>query len=114
MEWRASRYSDQAWTNRDRHQRAAGTGRREAAMKRETLENCKWEVAVHRPFSIVALLLLSLGLAGCTREIPPASVGIKFNANSGISERLMKPQVVWMGYGDHVIVYPTSIKNASY
>lgn len=47
-------------------------------------------------------------------QIPPASVGIKFNANSGISEQLLKPQVVYRGITDRVIIYPTSIKNATY
>jgi len=55
-----------------------------------------------------------LMLAGCTKEVPPASVGIKFNAASGISERLVKPQVVWVNPTERLIVYPTSIKNATY
>lgn len=60
------------------------------------------------------LLLLLLALSGCTREVPPASVGIKFNAGTGVSEKLVKPQVVWVGRWDRLIVYPTSIRNASY
>lgn len=54
------------------------------------------------------------GTFGCTRQVPPASVGIKFNASSGISERLVKPQVIWVGIRDQLIVYPTSIRNATY
>ena len=61
----------------------------------------------------IALLTLPL-LNGCTRQVPPASVGVQFNANSGISTKLVKPQVVWMGWREQLIVYPTSIKNATY
>jgi regulator of protease activity HflC (stomatin/prohibitin superfamily) len=61
-------------------------------------------------FLVVGALLL----AGCTREVPPASVGIKFNATSGLSERLVKPQVVWVSPTERLVVYPTSIKNATY
>lgn len=60
------------------------------------------------------ILVAALGLVGCTREVPPASVGIRFNATSGISERLVKPQVLWVGPRDQLIVYPTSIHNATY
>ncbi len=67
-----------------------------------------------RPLSAVAGLLVVLVLTGCTQEIPPASVGIKFNANSGLSEKLVKPQVVWLGRGERLVVYPTSIHNATY
>lgn len=61
------------------------------------------------------LLLATLPLlAGCTRQVPPASVGVQFNAGSGISRTLIKPQVVWMGFREQLIIYPTSIKNATY
>ncbi|MGK4456119.1 hypothetical protein, partial [Klebsiella pneumoniae] len=53
-------------------------------------------------------------VVGCTAQVPPASVGIKFNASSGIGEKLVKPQVLWLGPLDRLIVYPTSIKNATY
>jgi regulator of protease activity HflC (stomatin/prohibitin superfamily) len=59
------------------------------------------------PFSIIAL-------TGCMKQIPPASVGVKFNARSGLSEQLVKPQVVWLGFMEKLIVYPTSIRNATY
>lgn len=64
--------------------------------------------------SIAALSLMLFSLAGCATEVPPAHVGIKFNANSGISEKLEKPQVVWCLPGDRVLNYPTSIKNATF
>ena len=47
-------------------------------------------------------------------EIPPAQVGVKFNASSGLSEQLLKPQVVWVGYQQRLILYPTNIHNATY
>lgn len=64
----------------------------------------------------VALLFAPflLLLSGCATEVPPANVGIKFNANSGISEKLEKAQVVWCMPGDRVLNYPTSIKNATF
>ncbi|MFZ4506661.1 MAG: SPFH domain-containing protein [Fimbriimonas sp.] len=60
------------------------------------------------------LPLLALGLVGCVREVPPASVGIKYNAGSGVSETLLKPQVLWISPLDRIVVYPTSIRNATY
>ena len=62
--------------------------------------------------TLAALTLLTL--TGCMKQIPPASVGVKFNARTGISEHLMKPQVVWLGPMEKLIVYPTSIRNATY
>lgn len=67
-----------------------------------------------RGWRIAGGLLLLPTLFGCTQQVPPASVGVKFSANSGISTKLVKPQVVWMGYREQLIIYPTSIKNASY
>ena len=59
-----------------------------------------------------------LALTGCGvfhwEQIPPASAGIKFNMNSGVSQNILKPQVTYVGLRDKLIVYPTSIKNASY
>jgi regulator of protease activity HflC (stomatin/prohibitin superfamily) len=55
-----------------------------------------------------------LTLAGCGREIPPAQVGIKFSADSGLGEQLLKPQVVWVGWRQRLILYPTNIRNATY
>ena len=53
-------------------------------------------------------------LSGCSREIPPAQVGIKFNANSGLSEQILRPQVVWVGRRERLVLYPTNIRNATY
>lgn len=61
-----------------------------------------------------ALCLPALLLTGCTTEVPPAHVGIKFSADSGVSEKLITPQVVWRGMRDHVYTYPTSLKNATF
>src|SRR5205823_1901316 len=56
---------------------------------------------VKRPARLGAVCcLLIAGLGGCATEVPPAHVGIKFNANNGISEKLEKPQVVWCLPGD--------------
>ena len=72
-----------------------------------------WKTMFLRRLMVVALPLLVL-LNGCATEVPPANVGIKFNANTGISEKLEKPQVVWCFPGDRVLNYPTSIKNATF
>ncbi|MBS1718215.1 MAG: hypothetical protein JSS72_10845 [Armatimonadetes bacterium] len=60
-------------------------------------------------------LLFCLALmGGCMVQIPPASVGVKFDGSSGISEKLLTPQVVYRGWNQRIIVYPTSIRNATY
>lgn len=66
-----------------------------------------------KPLPLV-LIAIALLLTGCMKQIPPASVGVKFNARTGISEHLVKPQVVWLGFMEKLIVYPTSIRNATY
>ncbi|MEI8281025.1 MAG: SPFH domain-containing protein [Armatimonadota bacterium] len=63
---------------------------------------------------LFTLLISSILMTGCMKQIPPASVGVKFNARTGISEHLVKPQVVWLGFMEKLIVYPTSIRNATY
>jgi regulator of protease activity HflC (stomatin/prohibitin superfamily) len=63
---------------------------------------------------LATLSVSAILIGGCTRQIPPASVGIKFNANTGISTKLVKPQVLWVGPRDRLIIYPTSIQNASF
>lgn len=69
----------------------------------------------HHRFAFFAVLLVaSLTTTGCYKQIPPSSVGIKFSANSGISEKLIKPQLTFVGPLQRLIIYPTSIKNASY
>jgi regulator of protease activity HflC (stomatin/prohibitin superfamily) len=64
--------------------------------------------------SLILLCLSSVLLTGCMKQIPPASVGVKFNARTGLNEQLVKPQVVWLGFMEQLIVYPTSIRNATY
>lgn len=65
-------------------------------------------------------LLLGLGavavLGGCNpyKQIPPGSVGVVFDAYSGISKTVLKPGVVYQGINDRIVIYPTSIHNASY
>lgn len=63
---------------------------------------------------LVRLAPIALCLTGCMTQIPPSHVGIKFNGASGISERLLKPEMVTRGWNDQIVIYPTSIRNASY
>jgi hypothetical protein len=65
-------------------------------------------------FGLLVLLTLCFMATGCFRQVPPSSVGIKFNAARGISEQLVKPQVTFVGFSERLIIYPTSIKNATY
>lgn len=67
-----------------------------------------------RIFGALAALSVSVALTGCTTEVPPAHVGIKFSADTGVSEKLITPQVVWRGMRDQVYTYPTSLKNATF
>jgi regulator of protease activity HflC (stomatin/prohibitin superfamily) len=63
-----------------------------------------------------AVLTVCAGvLGGCHyAKIEPASVGILFDANSGISQKILKPQMTVVGIRQQLITYPTSIKNASF
>lgn len=75
--------------------------------------NVPWK-AVRTVFGIVFLFWMFGTLKGCWQQIPPASVGIKFNAQNGLSNRLVKPQLTFVGPLERLIIYPTSMKNASY
>lgn len=68
------------------------------------------------PLFILIALAAGLVLGGCNpyKQIPPGSVGIVFDAYSGVHKDVLKPGVVFQGINDHVIIYPTSIHNASY
>ena len=69
----------------------------------------------YKPLSqLIVLAIIAAMMTGCFKQIPPSSVGIKFNASSGISEKLLRPQVTFVGLRQRLIIYPTSIKNASY
>lgn len=70
--------------------------------------------AIFRGVLIIAGLLFVFNLRSCWQQIPPASVGIKFSATSGISQKLIKPQLTFVGPLERLIIYPTSMKNASY
>lgn len=64
--------------------------------------------------AVILLILLSL-LWQSFRVIPVASVGVKFNAFTGASKSLMKPELVFVNpFTDRLIVYPTSIVNATF
>ncbi|MGV3618286.1 MAG: SPFH domain-containing protein [Fimbriimonas sp.] len=58
--------------------------------------------------------LAAASLTGCMTKIPPSSVGIKFNAANGISEKLLKPELVSRGLNERIIIFPTAIRNASF
>jgi len=61
------------------------------------------------------VLLFTVTSTGCATKIPVASVGVKFNAATGVSQKILKPEVVWINpFTEHLIIYPTSINNASY
>ncbi|MCC2671040.1 MAG: band 7 protein [Armatimonadetes bacterium] len=72
--------------------------------------------ASNRPFALgLAALGLVLATSGCATKIPVASVGVKFNATSGVSQRILKPEVVWVNpFTEKLVIYPTSINNATY
>jgi regulator of protease activity HflC (stomatin/prohibitin superfamily) len=64
----------------------------------------------------VVSLFVAMSTTGCGWErIPPGSVGVKFNANSGLGQTILKPEVVFVNpFTDRLIIYPTSINNATY
>ncbi|MBL8048393.1 MAG: hypothetical protein JNJ45_06895 [Chthonomonas sp.] len=64
-------------------------------------------------FVVIAIIVMG-SFKGCVKQIPPGTVGIKFNGSSGISEKLLKPEVKIVLPWEQLIIYPTSIKNASY
>jgi regulator of protease activity HflC (stomatin/prohibitin superfamily) len=63
---------------------------------------------------VALLITLFVSLRSCVRQIPPASVGVRFDARTGIQESLLKPQVLVLKPFEKVIIYPTSIRNATY
>lgn len=72
-------------------------------------------VGTRRLALAAAAALLAVGTSGCGSTIPVASVGIKFNSHSGASERLLKPQWVWVNpFTEQLIIYPTAINNATF
>jgi len=71
---------------------------------------------VRKHLAFVAATGAALFAGGCNpyRQIPPGSVGVVFDAYSGISKTVLKPGVVFQGINEHIVIYPTSIHNASY
>jgi regulator of protease activity HflC (stomatin/prohibitin superfamily) len=63
---------------------------------------------------VAGTLGLWLLLPGCTQQVPPATVGVLFDANRGIATTLLQPRVVWVGPYQRLILYPTAIQNATY
>jgi len=70
------------------------------------------------PVVIVLALILLIGVllgSGCGfKSIPPGSVGVKFNGASGVSTHLLRPEVVWVGWNEQLIIYPTNIQQATF
>ncbi|MCW3095236.1 MAG: band 7 protein [Chthonomonadaceae bacterium] len=68
--------------------------------------------------TVAMLLLAALAIsltAGCGyKTIPPGSVGVKFNGSTGVSQHLLKPELVWVGYNETLVIYPTNIQQVSY
>lgn len=64
------------------------------------------------PIFVASVAVLTM--SGCMRQIPPSSVGVKFNGVTGFSQKLLKPELTTVWPNEQLIIYPTSIKNASY
>jgi regulator of protease activity HflC (stomatin/prohibitin superfamily) len=65
--------------------------------------------------SIVAVVLLCSTFVGCRfNSIPPGSVGVKFNGATGVSTNILRPEMVWTGWNEQLLVYPTNIQQASF
>lgn len=63
---------------------------------------------------LAAVCCLAGLLAGCTQQVPPATVGVLFDGKRGITRTLIQPQVIWVGPYQRLILYPTAIQNATY
>ena len=60
-------------------------------------------------------LVVLLSLTGCGfHQIPPGNAGVKFNGASGVSQHLLRPEMVFVGWNEHLIVYPTNIQQATF
>jgi regulator of protease activity HflC (stomatin/prohibitin superfamily) len=65
--------------------------------------------------AVILLLLITFLGSGCGfKSIPPGSVGVKFNGASGVSTHLLRPEVVWVGWNEQLIIYPTNIQQATF
>lgn len=64
---------------------------------------------------ISAMCLCGVLLSGCgCKQIPPGTVGIKFDGASGIQQAVIQPRVEWYGLYEKLYTYPTSIHNATF
>ncbi len=61
---------------------------------------------------LAAIATLNSG-CGC-QNIQPGEVGIKFDASTGLSQRVVKPKVEFYGPFERLFRYPTSIQNATF
>lgn len=72
-----------------------------------------------RTFGFALLFIVMIvGAAGCGgcgyTQIEPSTVGVVFDKYSGIQETVLKPGLQWQGWNTEIIMYPTSIHNATY
>jgi hypothetical protein len=49
-----------------------------------------------------------------TQWIPAGYVGVIYDANSGLQDRILKPQAVFVGWRQQLYIYPTRLQNAVY
>ena len=65
---------------------------------------------------VMVMAIVGSLLTGCNpyKQIPPSSVGVVFDASTGVQQNVVKPGVVFQGWNDILTIYPTSIHNASY
>lgn len=64
---------------------------------------------------LVVLVALLPAFMGCGfQQVPPASVGILFDGSTGIQQSVLTSKMVWVGLYQDLILYPTSIKQATY
>src|SRR6476469_7549254 len=65
--------------------------------------------------AVLVLMVIVFAGSGCGfKSIPPGSVGVKFNGASGVSTHLLRPEVVWVGWNEQLIIYPTNIQQATF
>ena len=65
---------------------------------------------------MISAAIALTALFGCSpHSIPQGSIGVKFNGATGLSDHILKPEWVWVGwYNETLILYPTSIQTISY
>lgn len=62
----------------------------------------------------LAALLIYLFMLSRTQWIPAGYVGVIYDANSGLQNRILQPQAVFVGWRQQLYIYPTKLQNAIY